>query len=507
MRTLSLLLLVACAEQVDVSDELAALPAEALAVPTTSLQVAGQLRGGATVTFTATGLPPNDPLILIGGRGQSGPDIGACSPPLGICLDFTAGREGYQFLRYDQASAQGTFQWSTTVPPTVPQGTWNFQVVTSGPTPTESNVVSLTAVGCVEDALAPNQQQGDAAPMTGDLADLAVCGVQGDWLAIDVAAREAIEIVATFSPGDGDLDLELMNAAGVVLDGSYQRVGEEIVTWYNNSNQATTVYLWAYPAVGPDNDGIAYDLTLDRLTPQACRTDAFEPDDDAASATPVAPGTYPGHVACFSDADWFLVDAVAGYRVSVEAAEASGDGTAIVQLYDANLAPVGTPGNPATWDATYTGDVYAEVLLDADDIVGGGAAYTLDVRLTQDHQCTTDGFEPNDTQQSAAAILAGQTYPALEVCSGNDDYYSFYADAGDTIIVDMTFPVADGDIDAALFSPSFQQIARGVAGGDNENFYTTAPTSGTYTLRVYLYGDYGPPIFGGAAYDLMVTVQ
>jgi len=188
--------------------------------------------------------------------------------------------------------------------------------------------------------------------------------------------------------------------------------------------------------------------------------------------------------------------------------EASGTGEASARLYDAALRPL-TPSfaDPAQVSVVAGGDVYVEVVLVADDITGGGAPYALDVDIWQVHACALDPLEPNDSATAAATVSVGVRYDDLEVCSGDSDYYQFPVTSGQQIQVDLFFPVADGDVDARLYGPTLAQVAQGVAGGDNESFYHVATQSGTYTLQVFLYADYGPPVTGGAAYDMEISVR
>jgi hypothetical protein len=368
-------------------------------------------------------------------------------------------------------------------------------------------VVAVSA-GCVDDAGEPDDRLAQAGALGPTATGRVLCPADQDWYTLTVAPFEAINIAATLSAADGDIDLELESAAGIWLDGSYTLDDLEEVTWYNNSPLPVVVYLQVYAVSDARQDGVDYDLTLSRLSPAPCLPDAFEDADDLpAGATRLSgAGVVTGRGACLGDSDWYVVNVGPAVNLSAAAITALGTGEAVVTVYDAALNPLAGPSDPAGYVTTSGGDYYLEVELLSDDITGGGASYELDLSLTQDRVCAADALEPNDSAVTAEPISAGVVYPDLDSCS-DEDWYAFNAVVGDTIAVDMTFLVADGDIDATLYSPALAQIASGTAGGDDEAFSAVAAFSGTYYLKVYLYGDYGSPVIGGATYDLLVSVQ
>jgi hypothetical protein len=494
---------VSCAES-----EPAALVDAAGPPPTLTLTSVGTTTPGDVFGLDVTGLTPGAPVTLLAGRGREGVDIGPCPPALGgLCLDFLPGQPRYGVVSTGTASPSGAYSWSGVVPPSLPGGTWRFQAVSTGASPAESNVVTALA-GCVDDAGEPDDGVAQAGALGPAAPARVLCPADQDWYTLTVAPFEAINIAMTLSPADGDLDLELENAAGVLLDGAYTLDGLEEVTWYNNSAFPVVAYLQVFAVSDAGQDGVDYELALSRLTPQPCLPDPFEDADDlpAGAIRLAGAGVVTGHGACFGDSDWYVVNVGPTVNITADVIEASGEGDAAVYLYDAALTELAGPADPAGYVTTAGGDYFIEVVLQSDDITGGGADYELDLSLTQDRVCAADGLEPNDGAVTAEPISTGVVYPDLDSCS-DEDWYAFTAAAGDTIQVDMTFLVADGDIDATLYSPALAQIASGTAASDNEVFYATATFTGTYYLKVYLYGDYGSPVIGGATYDLLVSLQ
>lgn len=101
--------------------------------------------------------------------------------------------------------------------------------------------------------------------------------------------------------------------------------------------------------------------------------------------------------------------------------------------------------------------------------------------------CTDDAQEPNDSQNSAAALDEG-AYD-LEVCgAGDDDWYSIDLTAGETVEITMSFTHAQGDLDMELFQGN---TSLGVSESvDNvESLTYTATSATTVDLQVYGYND------------------
>jgi len=109
-------------------------------------------------------------------------------------------------------------------------------------------------------------------------------------------------------------------------------------------------------------------------------------------------------------------------------------------------------------------------------------------RLEQSGACSDDGLEENDTCSTAPPLTAG-TYPNLQICSGDDDYYAVDLEAGETIRATITFLNFGGDLDMYLVGPGCRTRLR--SSTSNLNFerieYTTVAAA-TYTLQVFGFG-------------------
>lgn len=459
---------------------------------------------GSQITLTLTGATPGADYTFLVGNGGVRP--GGCPPMLGgACLGIAPGRLGYRVLGQGTVDGNGAASFVATIPATVRPGLYDFQAVLTAPQVELSNPVETRILPACADAAEPNEDSATAAPLSASEAGLSVCTSDDlDWYAIDVPASSAVSLTAAFNAADGDIDLELFNAAGVRLDGSYRLTAPEEVLWFNAGASPVTVYAQAYSLADPQGDGVAYDLELALITAGACVDDGLEPDDDLAAAAPIAPGTVTGHTACGADADWFWIDVAANDQLSITVDEPDGDGDVSVRLYDAAGLPIDGPGDAVGEVFAAPQRVFIEVTLTADDVYGLGNTYDLVVDLAPVAVCSADALEPND-DIAHATPGAPATWLGLQMCA-DADQYAIQAQAGDRIDVDITFAVADGDIDATVTDANGRRVGGGAAGGDNERFSTVVRTAGTYYLNVYLYADYGPPVVDGASYDIDIAV-
>ncbi|MFH2006750.1 MAG: PPC domain-containing protein [bacterium] len=93
----------------------------------------------------------------------------------------------------------------------------------------------------------------------------------------------------------------------------------------------------------------------------------------------------------------------------------------------------------------------------------------------------SDSLEPNNNPNEAAQVQAG-TYPDLEVCSGNDDYFAIDGAGGITARIEFTH--ASGDLDMELYQGT-NKIGSSTSSSNSEEI--SAADGGPYILRVYGY--------------------
>ncbi len=122
------------------------------------------------------------------------------------------------------------------------------------------------------------------------------------------------------------------------------------------------------------------------------------------------------------------------------------------------------------------GQTYARTL-HSDDIAGIQAIYGVC------GGCTDDGYEDNDSFAGASAISAG-TINNLQICSGDEDYFSFSVSEGANVQVDITFTHASGNLSLYLYNPAQSLLDIATTSTDNETVSGTGLPAGTYYTRV-----------------------
>ena len=178
-------------------------------------------------------------------------------------------------------------------------------------------------------------------------------------------------------------------------------------------------------------------------------TDYMEPNNSIAQAFPIEIGrTYRSLTGCDSDTDFFefTLDDTA-MVLSQATFKRANDEHCRVYLrrstgedYTYSGANVNDGSFLGGFFTLYPGTYYVEM--------HGHAGYEdwvlYDFGITTSQPCEDDGYEDNDFFDEATPIAPGQ-HTNLRGCRVDRDYYSFQADAGETIT--LTFEVQQGGVD------------------------------------------------------------
>lgn len=127
------------------------------------------------------------------------------------------------------------------------------------------------------------------------------------------------------------------------------------------------------------------------------------------------------------------------------------------------------------------------------------SVYYDDMSLRAGPRCPDDELEDNDGFFQATGISLPYARSGLQVCAGDDDYFSFIFEAGATVTVDAAFSHVDGDLDIFLHDPGRNQVANSVSVTDDEQIIYEASQTGVYYLRVHGFAN------AENSYDLYVT--
>ncbi len=230
-----------------------------------------------------------------------------------------------------------------------------------------ANVYELTvdyvaAGDCLDDGLEENDSLEAAKfVLDGVYEDLVICPDDDDWYVNYMFAGEDLAVDVLFThAADGDLDLEVVDAQGVVLDISDSTSDDEHLTVPIEIEGTYYVHVFGYD--GGQND---YDMIITYGEP--CQDDDYEENDTRATAQPLEPGSYDTLVLCANDPDWYAVEVNEGGDLLVGITFSHADGDLDLHLYD-----------PAGDQIDYS------VSTDDDELVGaeGLAAGTYFVRVS-----------------------------------------------------------------------------------------------------------------------------
>ena len=235
-------------------------------------------------------------------------------------------------------------------------------------------------------------------------------------------------------------------------------------------------------------------------SPDPCTTltpDAFEDNDDCASAAALTPGNNPGLNCSISDSDFYSVTIPAGESIFVDCLHFVANGDLDVYIWDPSIAcdsNIEGEGAPTALAQGFTGTddefvSYAnqtgaplDVIVEIDvwsGSVGLCSDYDLNVSTMVDPCQMADAFEENDDCSTAAPAVDGSY--SLNVQPGDKDFFAVSVAAGDTIVIDVLHTAATGDLDAYLWDPLIScdsdivgeggdgtELALGFSGTDDE---------------------------------------
>jgi hypothetical protein len=208
------------------------------------------------------------------------------------------------------------------------------------------------------------------------------------------------------------------------------------------------------------------------VTAPTCSWDAYEDDDDPASAKPIALDEVQSRNYCDDSIDWvsFTPAAdgtyVASSTSSIYLELYASDGTTKLTPHDTNMY------SRLSWMATAGTQYYLKNY-------GGTGAYQLTV-----FQCTPDAYEDDDSPGAAKTITVGQSQ-TRNLCEDNQDWAQFSAVSGASYTIKATNGV---NLWLELFNTDGStHLAYGSLGSGQTKGMSvitwTAPSTGTYFIK------------------------
>ena len=346
---------------------------------------------------------------------------------------------------------------------------------------------------CTADAREDDDTSATAAALSAGLQPgLTSCAGDEDWFAIDLGVGDAVTVDVRFDHAEGNVDAELRDPGGVVVASSLSTTSDEQVGYTAVAAGAHSLRVWQVQEYGA-TPGTPYSVDLALIGP-ACPRDTREPNDALAAPAMIGTGLITGLHAC-TDEDWYAIDVNAGDEISVELDFVPLEGDVDLSLSDASgtvlassTSVFSTERVRHTVNATATYYIRVWLGLDLGSIEGN--PYDMTVTVTTPPMCADDTYEDNDAAGSPS-MIGPMSIGGLALCPGDDDWYAFAVRTGDVVNLDVLFSDGEGDVDADLYDGAGTIVDQGRSASDNEALTHEVTTSGTYAVRVYLYGDDG----------------
>jgi len=377
-------------------------------------------------------------------------------------------------------------------------------------------VVTTTPTNCTDDSYENNDSMPTASSLgTGSFsaAGLVACPGDDDWYSYYLASGEILNVTLTFSDASGNIDVQIFDSSGSPISGAFS----------NNDNETLNL---AIPSTGTWNlrvflnggddaiPGNTYGMSVGYTPAPSCNDDIYENNDTSGSATALPPATFTGTGlnACPGDEDWFRYYVAVGETLDVGVLFSDAAGDIEVELFNPSGAfHVGsyssTNNEFLQLTIPTTGYWQIRVYLVSDDSYPGNN-YDLNVSYVPVPSCPEDSYEDNDISV-AATTVSGGGFPGTQLlnlrsCPGDDDWFRVFLFPGDTLVVNLWFNHAFGDIDIRLFAPgnSTSPVASGLTVSSNEGITQNINQMGYWQLRVSMaaFDDSVP----GNSYDLDV---
>lgn len=347
-----------------------------------------------------------------------------------------------------------------------------------------------------DDGFEDNDERAAAAPLTsGQEVDAIFCGGEDDWYALEVASGCQLEARVRLDPRFGDLDLSLYGPDGTLVGASTSAGETELVSLPAQTSGAYTARVR-----GGQGTMARYRvrMTATCAAELSCPADdAFEDNDAAEAARPLAEGTPAIGVVCPDDEDWYSFQAPPGCAAVAELdfvhstegdldlrfvrADGSNGGSSLSVDDDERAVEGGSAEGPLFVRVYGVGSDTNSYRLEVDRVCEDDLACPAD-----------DPFEPNDERTAASRLFPPSDIPAT-ACAADEDWYRVSLSSGCTLDVVASFSHDDGDIDLELRDSSDTLLASSRSTDDDEELSHTADGFTTAYVGVFVFQGGGTP--------------
>ena len=367
-----------------------------------------------------------------------------------------------------------------------------------------------------DDIFEPNDDCVSATPLAvGPLANLAlIAGTNAsnvpDFYSYTMADGEAVVIDVLFTHAStNDIDLRLYSDAACTtqIDTSGSVSDNEQVEYTNNTGGALTVTLKVFPwnvAVCSD-----YSIVVTSTPPPAScpDADAFEPNDDCASASALALGAtdnltiYGAANVAGANDDYYTFSVGVDEIATIDCLFLHAGGDIDIRLYDDAGTCVSQVASSASSsdneqiahlnNSGAVQNLTLRVLAFGSSFDCNDYSLNLDVVASNLICPAADAFEPNDDCTNPAPMVVGSNGPLsvfgpLAVGGTNEDSWTYTMVNNESVTIDVLFIDALGDIDVNLYDDALcaNQVDNGGSVTDNEQVSYVNTSGGPVTLTM-----------------------
>ncbi len=363
---------------------------------------------------------------------------------------------------------------------------------------------------CEDDDFESNDSSGSATEVSFDQYGefynwyLKICPANVDYYRMNIPQDHKVSAILGYTDANGLLKMDLLDSDGETPLASGQRSPDEVFVDSDVFSQGKDVYL----RVQGDNAQVenSYSLLVVREEFIQCDDDGYEPNNTPGDAGAISADIYP-NLACCGDPDWYKIDLSTGDKLEVLIEFVQEDGDLDLWVFDSETvasADVFSCDNALGCGITETSDeqvVVESIPADGTYYIAVGPYqnarnnYQMTVLVTpQTQECQDDADEDNDDPVNGTGIVSSTVKEGQVLCPNDEDWYWVYLDVDETIVLDLTFLHADGDLDLKLYDSAVtpetlweHQLAYSVSSDDNEHIEFTAEEESDYNIRVYGY--------------------
>jgi Cys-rich repeat protein len=178
------------------------------------------------------------------------------------------------------------------------------------------------------------------------------------------------------------------------------------------------------------------DVSSGACVPRTCQPDRYEPDDSAAQAFNVAPGSYPNLTLCSADTDWYAIALSRGDQLGVNLdADPFAENTFSTQVKDVSGRTVASGKLLVSYVAPLAAKYFVEIRT-----TDAFQPYGVTFLKSRGIPCDDDAHEPNDSASQPTLLNASSGIDGV-ICPQDQDWFKLTVPDGH----DVTLSLANYD--------------------------------------------------------------